>query len=389
MKKRSVKKIIFMILVLIIALGTVNVSASAAVKMNKSKSTLIKGQTVQLKISGTKKKANWSSTNSKVAVVSKNGKVTAKNKGTANITAIVSGKKYICKVTVEAPYVSKKSVSLTKGQKYTLKMNGTKQKVSWYSSKKSVATVSSKGIITAKSAGSATISAKVGGKTYKCSITVKNPVISLSEKAKTIYTNQSFDLILKNTNSKVLWTTSNSGIATIKKVSTYRYRITGKKAGTAIVTAKVGSKKYTCKVVVKNKPVKTQYNMGETWTVDGQWKLRVDSVKKTNERNPYSDLNPAAVYIVTFTYENLGYRDDLGIMNGLYFCMDNNIVDSAGYMGYSYPGEITYYPQETPIGAKCRGQVCIGVSHPGDFYLYVDQYDGNGINRKARFRVDV
>ena len=87
------------------------------------------------------------------------------------------------------------------------------------------------------------------------------------------------------------------------------------------------------------------YNFGEPWVVEGQWKLTVDSVEETDERNEYSDYHPAAVYIVTFTYENIGFEDPDGFSDGLYFVLDDSIVDAGGKMGYSYPGEITMYPQ--------------------------------------------
>lgn len=96
------------------------------------------------------------------------------------------------------------------------------------------------------------------------------------------------------------------------------------------------------------------YKIGESYVVEGQWKITVDSVETTDDRNEYSDKNPAAVYLVTYTYENLGYDDD--IMNGLYISLDDGIVDSAGKMGYSYPGDISMYPQETPVGASCQAQ---------------------------------
>ncbi|MDD5948638.1 MAG: Ig-like domain-containing protein, partial [Lachnospiraceae bacterium] len=48
----------------------------------------------------TKKKVTWKSSNKKVAKVSKKGKVTALKKGTAKITAKVSGKKFTCNVNV-------------------------------------------------------------------------------------------------------------------------------------------------------------------------------------------------------------------------------------------------------------------------------------------------
>ena len=53
----------------------------------------------------------WSSNNTKVATVSKNGKVTGKTKGTATITAKVGKTTYKCKVTVLRP-VSMKNIKI-------------------------------------------------------------------------------------------------------------------------------------------------------------------------------------------------------------------------------------------------------------------------------------
>ena len=89
------------------------------------------------------------------------------------------------------------------------------------------------------------------------------------------------------------------------------------------------------------------YKIGESYVVEGQWKITVDSVETTDDRNEYSDKNPAAVYLVTYTYENLGYDDD--IMNGLYISLDDGIVDSAGKMGYSYPGIHKKRLSEPPV----------------------------------------
>lgn len=82
---------------------------------------------------------------------------------------------------------------------------------------------------------------------------------------------------------------------------------------------------------------KAPFNVGETWTVDGQWTLTINSAVATEERNEFSDKNPAAVYIVNYTYTNTGYEDEDGIMDGLYISIEDSIVDSAGTMGYSYP----------------------------------------------------
>ncbi len=129
--------------------------------------------------------------------------------------------------------------------------------------------------------------------------------------------------------------------------------------------------------------------IGETWTVDGQWSLTITGVTATEERNEFSDKSPAAVYVVDYTYTNIGYVDDSGIMDGLFFSMDDGIVDSAGAMGYSYPGDISNYPTETPIDATCNAQVCIGVDNAGSFQLQVSQYDGTGTEQSATFYVEV
>ena len=90
---------------------------SSAVRLNTTKKTLKVGKTYTLKISGTKKKVKWSSSKKSVATVSSKGKITAKKKGTATITAKVGNKKYNCKITVVNN--SSSTVYITKtGKKY-------------------------------------------------------------------------------------------------------------------------------------------------------------------------------------------------------------------------------------------------------------------------------
>ncbi len=130
------------------------------------------------------------------------------------------------------------------------------------------------------------------------------------------------------------------------------------------------------------------YQLGETWEVDGQWKITLDSVEEVEDRNEYSDLDPAAVYLVEYTYENLGFDD--GIMDGLYVSLDlAQVVDAEGKMGYEYPGDVTKYPDEVPIGASITAQCVIGVDNPGNFKVIISQYDGNDVKQTATFAVDV
>lgn len=129
-----------------------------------------------------------------------------------------------------------------------------------------------------------------------------------------------------------------------------------------------------------------EYKIGETWVVDGQWAITINSVEETSDRNQFSDKQPGAVYIINYTYENLGFTDD--IMNGLYINIDNGIVDAAGEMGYSYPGDIANYPTETPVGAKCQAQSCIGVDNPGNFKINYSDYDGNDEKQSTVFNIE-
>ena len=76
------------------------------ISLNKSVCTIKKGKTVKLKAvlskAAKRKGVKWSSSNRKVATVSKSGKVTARKKGKATITATVEGTtvKARCKITV-------------------------------------------------------------------------------------------------------------------------------------------------------------------------------------------------------------------------------------------------------------------------------------------------
>lgn len=104
MKGKALKKAIVVAAVAALLVSTVSpVSTQAAkkVKLNKTKVTVKVGKSVTLKLKNAKKKVTWKSSNKKVAVVNKKGKVTGKRTGTAKITAKSAGKKYTCTVTVK------------------------------------------------------------------------------------------------------------------------------------------------------------------------------------------------------------------------------------------------------------------------------------------------
>ena len=163
-------------------------------------------------------------------------------------------------VALKSVSLSSKSLTLNKGKSKTLTvtLNPTNttvnKKVTWTSSNASVASVNKNGKITAKAPGSAVITAKVGGKTVTCKVTVKAPVTTLNlsatstelEAGKSVGLTASFAPANTTDPLVITWTSSNEKVATVKNGC-----ITGKAAGTATITAKMGNVTTTCKVTVK------------------------------------------------------------------------------------------------------------------------------------------
>lgn len=86
-------------------------------KLSKTKLSLKYGKSYTLKLSGTNKKVQWSSSDSHVASVSSKGKITAKGAGSAVITATVLGKRFNCKVTVSGGTTKTPEFSETEARK--------------------------------------------------------------------------------------------------------------------------------------------------------------------------------------------------------------------------------------------------------------------------------
>lgn len=143
---------------------------------------LYKGKSLKLNAGVTPENAmnrsiKWSSSNSSVASVDRNGNVTAKNVGTAVIKAAAQDGSGVCAYTtikVSIPIkLNKSSVSGYVGKNFTLKLSGTNGTEKWKSSKKSIVAVNAKGVVTCKKIGTAKITATYKGKTYSCTVTVK------------------------------------------------------------------------------------------------------------------------------------------------------------------------------------------------------------------------
>ena len=110
-----------------------------------------------------------------------------------------------------------------------------------------------------------------------------------------------------------------------------------------------------------------ELKIGEKWTVDDQWSLTINSIKKTSERSKYSkvDYNVAEVYIIDYTYTNINYNSDYG--DGLYMFFSTYATDTAG-VECEYYG-LTGYDSADYIqpGETCHCQDAIAVSKEGGF----------------------
>ena len=99
--KRSIAGILCIVVLTMMFQICPSYAATATYSISKMKLNMTVGDTSTLSVSGTKEKISWRSSKKSVATVDKNGKVTAKNAGSAVITATVAGEKLTCNVTVE------------------------------------------------------------------------------------------------------------------------------------------------------------------------------------------------------------------------------------------------------------------------------------------------
>ena len=187
----------------------------------------------------------WASDNPEVAVVDKNGLVTAKSAGKCTVSAIFpSGCRAACKVTVEPKGLKYKKKTIRKKARFTNVLVGANTGVKWSSSNKKVATVNGKGVVKGKKSGTCKVVARFGGKKYACKVTVVKP--RLNKKKITVYNSRSFRLKVTGGKGRVRWKSGNKKVATVSKKGT----VTALKGGTCTVTAVRNGITLKCRVTV-------------------------------------------------------------------------------------------------------------------------------------------
>lgn len=272
--RRTNKKWLLGALFLLAALTVMPVSASAKVKLNKTRFSLAVGKSYRLKLkglTGEEETIVWKSRKPAVAKVNQSGKVVARKTGKAYVYAIVDGTKYRCLVTVRQPVTS---ISLNRSQK-TLQVgkscklkavvgpeDASNKSVTWTSSDKKVAKVSSGGKVTAVGAGTAEIraTAKDGsGVRAVCRITVELGPVELDQTQLSLEAGKSVKLNVTQDGSRYVWATSSKEIASVSSGT-----VTGVKAGKAVIVVRrvADGKSATCYVTVTAPGKQTQTSAG-------------------------------------------------------------------------------------------------------------------------------
>lgn len=125
---------------------------------------------------------------------------------------------------------------------------------------------------------------------FQDSYTVEAASAKLNKTSITIGVGNTYKLKVQNNKKKVSWSSSNKKVAKVNQNGT----VTGLKKGTVTITAKVGSKKYKCKVKVTKTPtlkanIKKTYKQGSYYIVEGYVK-----------NNTYAKLSDASIQVTAY-----------------------------------------------------------------------------------------
>ena len=224
---------------------------TGSITLNKSEVALLKDKTVTLKATLTPsdlsdKSVTWKSSNTKVATVTSDGKVTAVKNGTATITCTSAalGLSATCKVTVGKVTLDKSEMIMRKGKTEVLTATVyptslADKSVTWQSSDTEVATVTSTGKVKGIKDGTVTITctSNATGLKATCKVKVVTGNITLNMSEAVIEKGNTVTLKAKVTpttltDKSVTWVSSNTKVATVTSNGTVK----GVKYGTATIT---------------------------------------------------------------------------------------------------------------------------------------------------------
>ncbi len=354
------------------------VKKATGIKLSRSKTTIEKGESIQLSASvqptdATIRTVKWSSSDKKIATVNAKGVVTGVAAGKAKITvkSTDGGFKKRCVVTVRVSPTSmtlnKNSATVDTGK--TLKLKATLAPadatggVTWTTSDKKVAVVSSKGVVTALKGGTATITAKTeNGLTATCRVTVRQLVekIKLNKTALTLSPNERATLKATVSPSDAVlatieWTSDNTKVAQVSGKGV----VTGILPGAATITAKnlAGDVTAVCKVTVRKAVTSVTLSDRSLVLVAPQTAQLTAIVAPADASNQTVKWSSSDVKVVTVSNDGLvtpvGPGDAVitakAVDGGVKATCD--VTVTVPVTGISAPEEKTFYVGEkTPLG---------------------------------------
>ena len=246
----------------------------------------------------------WKSKDPKIATV-ENGVIQGLKPGTTTISAKVGDDTLECKVKVKRKTfkISHKEATFYVGDEGQLGIENAYPDIKWETSNAAVATVAN-GHIWTMSPGKATLKATSNGQTVKCVVTVKKRVPRLDQTKVTLLTNQKVVLnILDKANPEdvVQWSSNKKKIASVNEFG----EVTGLKKGKAVITAKIGKKKYKATVTVKKRQIKI--NPAKT-TIEKDQHIFLQLLNKKDEDQAVWTTSNDKVVIVAQSGEIAGVK---------------------------------------------------------------------------------
>ncbi len=232
----------------------------SSISLNKTYAVCYVGRTLKLKAAVKPKNASikklaWSSSNSKIAKVTGNGKITGIAEGEAYITVKAkdgSNKKAQCliKVMEQVPVtdimVAQSNLTMKKGDKdklsYTVLPGENSDSFKIASDNKRVAKVSKKGVVRAVGTGTATITITSSS---GATATVTVNVVALNKKSIRIRQYDTDQLTVMGTDDAITWYSANNRIATVTNG-----KIVGKGIGSTYIYAYVNGCRMGCRIKI-------------------------------------------------------------------------------------------------------------------------------------------
>lgn len=255
------------------------------VKLNESNAVIYLGDKITLSASiepfnASYKYVSWESSDSEVVSVDASGNITANGVGTASIIARASNgvsdtcyvkvlKKEINIIDVEEISLNKSSITLNVGTSERLVVDikpqdASNKNVIWYSLNEDIARVTSSGRVVGFKEGTTSVIAKTSnGVSASCEVTVKKlelknvdvSSIEFNKKDISLIVGES-ETIVKNispsnaVDKMLVWSSSDNDVVSVNASG----KITAKKAGKAVITAKaINGVSASIEVFVKNK----------------------------------------------------------------------------------------------------------------------------------------